>query len=475
VLIESAYFNPVSIRKTSKKLGLNTEASHRFERGVDPEGTIHAVNRAAKLMAEIGGGTLIEGLIDEYPKSQSKDSIHLSVKRTERLLGIGLDRDRIKELLQSIEISVDDTSDNEDAVIVTPPAFRVDLSRPEDLMEEVARLSGYGNIPTTFPQMPSEARSPAKKLSLRNRIKHLMTGFGFTEVITYSFAHELSVDVLRLKKKDPRRSMIKILNPLTEDQAVMRTSLLPGLLNTVRYNISQQIKNLKIFEIGKIFIHSDPPNLPQEPEILTALWTGTRNAGTWHERRNLCDFYDMKGVAEGLLNALKLDKIRFTKMRYECCYYTRPGYTAQILADDAEVGLVGEIYAQVLESYDLTQTVYILELELDKLASLIPELIFFKPIPKFPAVYRDITVIVNKGIETQQVIDTVEDSNEQLVESLNLFDVYEGDPIPAGKKSISFRVTYRSSSKTLEDVDVNDLHKSITDKLLQAFDATLPG
>ena len=137
--------------------------------------------------------------------------------------------------------------------------------------------------------------------------------------------------------------------------------------------------------------------------------------------------------------------------------------------------LVGEIYAQVLESYDLTQTVYILELELDKLASLIPELIFFKPIPKFPAIYRDITVIVNKGIETQQVIDTIGNSGERLVESLHLFDVYEGDPIPAGKKSISFRVTYRSSSKTLEDVDVNDLHKSITDKLLQAFDATLPG
>ena len=474
VLIESAYFKPISIRKTSKKLGLSTDASHRFERGVDPEGTIHAVNRAAKLMAEIGGGALIEGLIDEYPKSQSVNSIHLSVKRTERLLGIDLDRNRIKELLQSIEFRLDTTSDDEDVVIVTAPTFRVDISRPEDLMEEVARLSGYHNIPTTFPQMPSEARPPAKKLNLRNRIKQLMTGFGFSEVITYSFTHKGSVDVLRLKKKDPRRAMIKILNPLTEDQAVMRTSLLPELLNTVRYNNSQQIKNLKIFEIGKIFINSDPPNLPQEPEILTALWTGTRNAGTWHDRRILCDFYDMKGVAEGLLNALKLDQIRFTKMPHDVCDYTRHGYTAQILTDDSTVGLVGEVYPQVRESYDLAQTVYVLELELDKIASIVPELIFFKPIPKFPAIYRDITVIVNKRIEAQQVIETVENSNEKLVESLYLFDVYEGDPIPAGKKSISFRVTYRSSSKTLEDVDVNDLHKSITDKLLQVFDATLP-
>lgn len=474
VLIESAYFNPVSIRKTSKKLGLSTDASHRFERGVDPGGTIHAVNRASRLMEKIGGGALIEGLIDEYPKIQSANPIHLSVKQTERLLGIELDRDRIKELLKSIEFKVDTTSDDEDAVIVAAPTFRVDISRPEDLMEEVARLSGYSNIPTTFPQMPSEARPPAKKLELRNRTKQLMNGFGFTEVITYSFAHELSVDELRLKKKDPRRAMINILNPLTEDQAVMRTSLLPGLLDTVRYNNSQQIKNLKIFEIGKVFINSDPPNLPQEPEILTALWTGTRNAGTWHDRGILCDFYDMKGVAEGLLNALKLDKIRFTTMPHDFCDYTRPGYTAQIMANDSKVGLIGEIHPLVRERYDLAQTVYDLELELDKLTSLIPESIFFKPLPKFPAIYRDITVIVNKSIETQQVIDTVANSNEQLVESLHLFDVYEGDPIPARKKSISFRITYRSSSKTLEDVDVNDLHKSITDKLLQAFDATLP-
>jgi phenylalanyl-tRNA synthetase beta chain len=474
VLIESAYFNPVSIRKTSKKLGLSTDASHRFERGVDPEGTIQAVNRAARLMEELGGAALIEGLIDEYPKIQSLNPISLSVNQTKRLLGIELDRDRIKELLKSIEFKVNTTSDDEDAVMVTSPTFRVDISRPEDLMEEVARLSGYNNIPTTFPQMPSEARSPAKKWNLRNRIKQLMTGFGFTEVVTYSFAHQLSVDVLRLKKKDPRRAMIKILNPLTEDQAVMRTSLLPGLLDTVRYNHSQQIKNLKIFEIGNIFINSDPPNLPLEPEILTALWTGTRNAGTWHERRISCDFYDMKGVAEGLFNALKLDKIRFTTMPHDFCCYTRPGYTAQIMAEDSEVGLIGEIHPQVRERYDLAQTVYVLELELDKLALLIPESIYFKPFPKFPAIYRDITVIVNKGIETQQVIDTVAKSHEKLVERLHLFDVYEGDPIPAGKKSISFRITYRSSTKTLEDVDVNRLHKSITDNLLQAFDATLP-
>ena len=207
---------------------------------------------------------------------------------------------------------------------------------------------------------------------------------------------------------------------------------------------------------------------------MTALWTGTRNAGTWHERRIICDFYDMKGVTEGLLNALKLDKIRFTTMPHDFCDYTRPGYTAQIMAEDSKVGLIGEIHPQVRERYDLAQTVYVLELELDKLASLIPESIYFKPFPKFPAIYRDITVIVNKGIETQQVIDTVAKSHEKLVERLHLFDVYEGDPIPAGKKSISFRITYRSSSKTLEDVDVNDLHKSITDNLLQAFDATLP-
>ena len=476
VLIEGAYFNPISIRKTSKKLGLATDASHRFERGVDPEGTVRAVNRAAKLMVDLGGGSLVEGIIDEYPKPQTEKSVDLSVRRTHRLLGIEPDAAQIKSLLESIEFKVEKTTseDSDERLTVVAPTFRVDISRPEDLMEEVARLSGYDNIPTTFPAMPAEGRTPTPYLELRNRIKKLMNGFGFTEAITYSFASELSGNHLRLKDKDARRSFIHILNPLTEDQTVMRTSLVPGLIEAASYNIARQVKNLKLFEIGKIFIKSDRQSLPLEPEILTALWTGARNDVSWHSREVPCDFYDIKGAAEGLIHALKMDKLRFTKMPAESCDYTRPGYTARILAGDLQVGLVGEIHPQVGNNFDLKQTAFIFELELDKIISLIPSATNSRPIPRFPAIYRDITVIVDQRIETQTVLAAVDKMGENLVERLHLFGVFEGDPIAAGKKSVSFRVTYRSSTKTLEDDDVNDLHRAITDKLLKAFDATLP-
>ena len=476
VLIEGAYFNPVSIRRTSKRLGLNTDASHRFERGVDPEGTFRAVNRAAKLMVEIGQGKLIEGLIDEYPQHQESKSINLSVQRTHRLLGITPNAKQIKKLLESIEFNVKKvkTDNGDEHLNVSAPSYRVDISRPEDLMEEVARLSGYDTIPTTFPPMPAEGRSPDVFLGLRNRLKGLMNGFGFSEAITYSFASELSADRLRLKNDDSRRALLPILNPLTEEQAVMRTSLVPCLIEAAVYNIAQQVKNLKIFEIGKIFINSDPKGLPQEPEMLTALWTGTRNEATWHHREIPCDFYDMKGVAEGMIHALKINDVRFTQMPEESCNYTRPGHTANILAGDVQVGIVGELHPQVCENFDLKQKAYIFELELDKIVTLIPQNLQFKAIPKFPAIYRDITIIVDRGIETQSVLETVEKSREELVERLYLFDIFEGDPIPAGKKSISFRVTYRSPDKTLVDDEVSELHKSLTDKLLKAFDGSLP-
>jgi phenylalanyl-tRNA synthetase beta chain len=476
VLIEGAYFNPVSIRKTSKNLGLSTDASHRFERGVDPEGTARAVSRAAKLMVELAGGSHVEGIIDEYPIPQTAKSVNLSVRRTHRLLGIEPDVQKIEHLLESIEFKVEKITaeDGDELLTVMPPTFRVDISRPEDLMEEVARLSGYNNIPTTFPAIPAESRTPDGNLDLRNRIKRLMTGFGFTEAITYSFASEMSSDRLRLKDNDARRAFIHILNPLTEDQTVMRTSLVPGLIEAATYNIARQVKNLKLFEVGKTFIRSDRQDLPIESEILTALWTGTRNDASWHSREIPCDFYDMKGVVDGLIHGLKIDRIRFTQMPEDSCDYTRPGYTAKILSEGLQVGLVGELHSRVRSNFDLKQATFIFELELDKIISLIPPATDSRPIPRFPAIYRDITIIVDRRIETQTVLDAVDDIGEELVERLHLFDVFEGDPIAAGKKSVSFRVTYRSSAKTLEDDDVNDLHKAITDKLLHAFDATLP-
>ena len=472
VLIESAYFNPVSIRKTSKQLGLNTEASHRFERGVDPEGTITALNRATQLMEEIGNGRMVAGIIDEYPRPIKRPSMMLNVKDTNRLLGTRLSAKKIKDLLKSIEFNAE-VKDPKNLSVV-PPSFRVDVTRPEDFMEEVARLSGYNTIPTTFPKIPAEKRKPLKSLEIRNRVKHQMIGFGFTEVINYSFVNRNACDLLTLTADDFRRKMVTILNPLTEEQAVMRTSLIPGLLATMHYNNTQQEKNLKIFEIGKIFISAGHDQLPEEIEMLAALWTGARFFPSWHSQELPCDFFDIKGVSEGLLESLNLYGCEFTSLPDDLCTYTKPGYTAQIFIGKTCIGLVGEAHPQVRQHFDLIQTAYILEINLDRLISCLPETIQSEPIPKFPATTRDITIIVDKDIESHKIVKSIESANEKLIEGLQLFDVYEGAPIASGKKSISFRIIYRSPQKTLEDKEINRLNKTITDRLVKEFNATLP-
>ncbi|MDM8552938.1 phenylalanine--tRNA ligase subunit beta [Desulfobacterales bacterium HSG2] len=473
VFIEAAYFDPISIRKTSKALGLNTDASHRFERGADPKGTVRAINRAAQLMAELGRGKLVGGIIDEHPGPVSPRKISLSTKKTNRLLGTHLTQDEIRDMLKSVEFGVD--KDTDDQLTVTPPSFRVDVTRPVDLMEEAARLSGYQNIPTTFPLIPSEARESARALEVRERIRRLLTGFGLTEAVNYSFIGNASCDRLRLGPDDSKRRMLDILNPLTEDQAVMRTSLIPGLIETMRRNILQQVRDMQLFEVGKVFLSNGQDQLPEEIEMLAGIRTGARYDASWHSKEADCDFYDIKGVAEGLLAGLNVSDIRFTRMPAQTCCYTKPGHTARILSGDNELGLIGEVHPDTLRNFDLKQqTAFVFELNTDALSPLIPDVKTFRPIPKYPAVSRDTTIIVDKDMEAGNLLESVRKTGEELAEDLYLLGVYEGKPISEGKKSVSFRIIYRSSRETLEDERVTVIHKDITDKLLEEFEATLP-
>lgn len=472
VLIESACFDPVSIRKTAKRLGIATDASYRFERGVDPEGTVCAMNRAARLMAELGNATLVEGIIDAHPRPAAKKVISLSPKRTNRHLGTRLSRKKIAGYLESIGFSVVWAEDGR--LAVTPPSFRVDVERPEDLMEEVARLRGYNRIATTFPRLSALPEPPGRALALKERIRDLMEGFGFHEAVTYSFTAESAADRLGLVGDDPRRDTVSILNPLSEDQGVMRTTLLPGLLQTVQKNIFRQEKNLKIFETGKAFYNATDRELPREVEMVTALWTGLRAPLSWHAKPAAADFYDIKGVAESLLAGLGIDGAVFSKMPRQACSYTEPGRTAQVRCGDTFVGLVGEVRSPVLKRFDIRQPVFALEIHLEALLPHVPDVRPFTPIPRFPAATRDITLIVDKNIEGQRILDQIGDRQTGLIEDVLLFDVYSGAPVPEGKKSISIRITYRSHERTLEDADVNALHRQITEGLLAAFGAALP-
>lgn len=472
VLIESACFDPVSIRKTSKKLGLSTDASHRFERGVDPDGTIYALDRAAALMVELAGGRLFGGTIDQNYNPSGEKIILLGVDDTNRHLGIDLDADTVTSLLSSVGFEV--VKGNKDILDVAVPSFRVDVARPEDLMEEVARLWGYNNIPVTFPDVKAE-KEPVNKIQRQRKIvRDILSGFGFSEAINYSFISRLSCDRLGLSADDPRRLQVDILNPLTEDQGVMRTSLVPGMLDTMKRNNLKQSKDLKLFEIGKVFIKTGGDDLPDEKEMAIGLWTGAGSKAAWDTRERPCDFFDIKGVVEGLLDALHIEGVDFTRMPKDSCTYTRPGHTAQVFLNSRPIGLVGEIHPTALDQYGLKQKVFIFEIDLEYLVDMVSETRTARSLPKFPSTARDITIIVDRMVESKKLLDFVKDLKEAFLEDVQLFDVFEGDPIPGNKKSISFRLTYRAEDTTLEDEAINRLHKKLSDKLIDAFDASLP-
>lgn len=474
VLIESAYFAPTSIRGTAKRLSISTDASYRFERGVDPHGCVRALERAARLMAEISGGKIVNKIIDEHPGPVPIRKIKLSVNRTNKYIGIDLNREKMISLLESVEFST--VPFNDDAIDVTVPSFRVDVSRPEDLTEEIARLWGYDRIETTFPKISSGQAPPDRPMMmLRDRVRDILVGFGFYEAISYSFIAENAVDKLHIPAKDIRRNMVKILNPISEDQAVMRTTLIPGLLESMRTNISHAEYSLKLFEIGKTFFNTPGKELPVESEIAAGLLTGNRCTAQWHTPIAPVDFFDLKGILESLFSGLGIKDVIFERPDPVKCFYTSPMKTAVIHASSNTIGHVGELDANAMKNFDIRQPVFVFELFLDKLMKIVPHEVNFTPIPKFPAVSRDITMIVAQDLAVGEILEQVRDLKQELAEDAFLLDVYSGKPIQKDKKSVSIRIRYRSFERTLKDDEINRLHRQISRRLVSHFNASLPG
>jgi phenylalanyl-tRNA synthetase beta chain len=472
VLIESAYFNPITTRRTAKRLGLSTESSHRFERGVDPVGVRTALDRAAQLMVELADGKLADGVIDVYPKPFSERFIPLSARRTNRFLGTGLSQDEVGGYLKSIEFQVEVV--DEDQLSVVPPSFRVDIARPEDLMEEVARLSGYNEIPTTHPVSQVVAKKPRKKMGVRHRLRQLLIGSGFTEIVTYSFIGQDTCDKLLLSPDDKRRSVVPILNPLTEDQNVMRASLVPGLLSTMYRNSTRRNEDLRIFELGKVFFSSTRDELPEEVEMVSCLWTGARRGRTWHGEEAGVDFYDIKGVVEVICSGFNIPDVRFAPLTATDFPYFRPATGAEIRTGDEPLGAVGEFTSEALKNFGLKNAAYAFELNFDRLEAQVREERRAHALPRFPATTRDLAIIVDDGIEAQAMLDFLEGLDQELVESVEIFDVYSGNPISQGKKSVALRLTYRSSERSVTDSEVNAIHEVVIERALVQFKGQLP-
>jgi len=474
VLVESAYFNPVSIRKTAKKTNIATDASHRFERGVDPEGTVFAMKRAVALIADICDASIAEGFIDEYPLKSEPVEISFDTQALNTRLGTDFSSQAIGEILKSVEFGVEETGRDQLRVLV--PSFRVDVARPEDLSEEVARLWGYNKIKTSYPLVPARGRVLSPVLLLRERIRQILPGFSFFEAINYNFIHEKSCDRLNLSESDNRRSVETILNPISDQMSVLRTSLIPGLLETMKRNNSQQSDSIRLFEIGKVFFATQKGELPVEKEMVAGLITGNRTEQSWFSKKSSVDFFDLKGVVEGLLDDLMMSDIQFLKVEEGICPYFEKGFGAVVKISDKVVGSLGKIDGQVLKNYGLKQDAFLFDFDLAMLLELMPESIQAAPLPRFPSVSRDMTFIVDKVIEVGAMIGEMKvfAKKQSLIEDFFLFDVFEGNPLDGGKKSLSFRVVYRSTTKTLTEKNIKKIHTSMSKAILDRFKADLP-
>ncbi len=472
VLLESAFFNPVSIRRTAKKLGLSTEASVRFERGVDIEGVLSAADRAAQLMGELGGGAIVPGVVDQYPRPASSPPITLDVDQAGRFLGIEITTEQALDIGRRLGLPM--VRKERDRIEVRPPAFRPDLSRPVDLMEELARLIGYDRIPITYPRGASTAAKEPPTLSLRRRIEEILTGLGFDQIITYSFIAEKWAAFFSPSAAAPGNPYLSLSNPLSEDQAVMRTSLLPGLLSTLKRNLDQRNLNLRIFEVGKVFYPAaESEQLPRENTRLGVLWAGKRYPESFHRKGDLADFYDLKGVVEGLLETLQVQGATLVPVQNRPGY--RPEQAVRIVSPAGLLGEMGEIVPAVRDLFGFREGAYVLDLDLDQCARVIQETPTFKPWPRYPEIARDIALILDESVTWKAIQDEIHSLNQPLIEALELFDLYRGKPIPAGKKNLGIRLHYRSAEQTLTDELVSPLHQQVVEHIINKFQASLPG
>jgi phenylalanyl-tRNA synthetase beta chain len=472
VLLESACFNPVSIRRTARVLNLPSEASYRFERGVDPDGIAQAMERAVQLICELAGAEALPGGVDLYPGRQDPLQLDLRVLRVNQLLGSDLTSDQVADYLRAIELEVMDKGEN--ILQVTVPAFRIDIEREVDLVEEIARLVGYNEIPTSQPNIAMDYPRRAPLRTLRQDTGNILTALGFYEAINYSFVGRKHFDQLSLDQDDPRRQCVSLLNPLSEDQAVMRTMLLPGMLENVRHNINFQQTDIRLFETGKVFFPLGDGVQPDERYQLCAVISGGRypGANTLYFAGEKADIFDLKGTAETLLRELRLQGTDGT-ISFEADTaaepYAEPSSTLRIMDGKRRLGLISRLTRQAARGFSIKQDVYFMELDLEGLLDLPRKDKAFRSLPRFPAVKRDIALLVPADVPAGALLKNINDHKNEHVVHADIFDVYSGKPIEEGMKSVALTVTYRSDEKTLDDATVDGFHDKIVHSLMSNF------
>ena len=457
VLIESANFNQAVIHRGGLGLRLSSEASLRFEKGLSRDLPLIALKRAAQLMAELAGGEIAKGIIDVYPGKRRRESISLHVADIKRLLGVELKVNEITKTLELLGFSCRQTESNS-KIHVEVPWWRTDVNCTADLTEEVARIIGYDRIPTTMLSSQLPRHEPTPMLSLKRQLRNILVSCGFQEVLTYSLTN-LEV----LGRLSPQLDLIgpapmKVANPMSREQEYLRTSLRAGMLSILARNERYQEDGIRLFEIGKVFLPRER-DLPQEKEMLCAVLSSSQRRLSWRSKDEPVDFFVAKGVLETVLSRLGL-VVSFEAGEDESLC---PGRIANVVVGNEKLGIVGELHSKVSEVFEFSDTVYLIEVDLGKLLSFATALERYQPIPRYPSTSRDIALLVDEQITYQQICDIIQ--NFSLVNSVALFDLYVGEQVPAGKKSLAFRIIYQSPAHTLTDNEVDKVQQQILDKL----------
>jgi len=438
ILLESAYFAPANIQKSLRYLGMNSEASQRFERGVDPNGIIYAQDRATELMVKLAGGEVYKGASDSYPQKIFPIEIPLKNEQINTLLGTNLSADEMSDILQKIEIETKD-----DKVIV--PTFRPDLQRAADLAEEISRLYGLDNI---APAENSSIRYEYEKNPFDNfvdRLKTVLVGMGFQEVITNSMINKDKWEEFTGEKIYP------VLNPISHDMSGMRNNLVISLLNVLQWNINRQVNDLKIFEINRIFHHPGSlKRLPDEELRITVALAGNVEPELWYSNRQLIDFYSVKGIVESLIDKFSLDNYQL--ISYD--NFVVEGHSLAVEVDGKNIGYFGRVNNSLEKSFDIETPVYVADFDARMLYHLTREQKSYRKIPKYPLVERDLAVIIDEKVEAKKLEEKIRSQDIQNLKEISIFDVYRGEQIEAGKKSLAFRFKFQSMERTLTEEEV---------------------
>ena len=462
VLFEAAVFNGPSIRRTSKALGMRSEASGRFERGVNHKYTAYAIDRAAQLLQQICPSCKVSvGVIDVYPEPVEQRTVTFTAEQINDYLGTSIEKDRMVDILTKLEFGITESGDTIEALV---PTWRDDVTGMPDIAEEVARIVSYDNIEPTIPVAVLSSGGMTPKKALTKEVTHYLAHAGLSQIITFSFMHKDGLTNMMLPEGDNRYTAIPILNPISEEFPYMRTTLVPAVIEAAKRNIAQQNKDLWLFETANVYEPKTLPltEVPHERPMACGIMMGKVTEAAWNQAQRDTDFYDVKGVVDGLLAKLGLTQYDIQPSSES---YYHPGVSAHYTVNGVTVANYGELHPQVVKNFDLSGKVYMFEIDLEAVLSITVPPFRYQSFSKFPGTSRDLAIVAPVSVTSGDIVALIKEHGGEYLESVSIFDVYEGEHIEAGYRSLAYNLQFRSMEGTLNDEDIDGAIQTIIDAL----------